>query len=249
MFVSRMQRPRSNVNDKLAFDPVVHLKHITAAMDELLQISGRGAAPASEQAQYIGTVVDNTLALLTSPANALDRGDRHVTFDESTNWLSLMQAVHRSFFASILIAVEAGLAVVCQEHRTVVISGTRKKADAIAARIETKVDPLLVETELRDLRRLGSAQPTFNDYLDHVLAARQIAPERRRLWWRFFRAMSIVRNKASHALTSLTAQERRDLDAGGCAALIDLEGNLQLTARMYGQVARLAFDFWDEILG
>src|SRR5579884_1243306 len=92
-----------------------HLDSIVAAMEELLRISRRGAAPASIPSQYIGTIIDNTAALLTAPANALDQGNRHVTFSEPANWLSLMQALHRSFFASILIAVEAGLAYVCAE--------------------------------------------------------------------------------------------------------------------------------------
>lgn len=78
-------------------DPAKHLQRILEAVDELTAFHSRTAAPAPMPHQFVGTVVDNTVGLLTAPANALDGGARAIRFSDHANWLSLMQAVHRSF--------------------------------------------------------------------------------------------------------------------------------------------------------
>src|SRR4051794_8685366 len=98
-----------------SLDRSAHLQRIEEALAMLQSFHARTSAPVPLPHQYVGTIIDNTVALLTAPANALDGGARRIIFDQDRSWLSLMQAVHRSFFSSIHTAVEAGLHTMCAE--------------------------------------------------------------------------------------------------------------------------------------
>src|SRR2546427_12833516 len=100
----------------IAIDLHKHLHRISEAIEELAPLSKAYAAPAPESIQFLGTVVDDTVGLLTAPANAIDGGSRHVTFEKKLNWRSLMQAVHRSFFSDVRTAAEAGLTQICRKY-------------------------------------------------------------------------------------------------------------------------------------
>lgn len=114
-------------------------------MRELGALQRRTVSPAPLPHQFIGTVVDNTIGLLTAPANALDGSCRRVTFSEDTNWLSLMQAVHWSFLSSIHRATEKALSELCQAEN------------------------LQVPAAEHRIRRAS-----FNDYLEAVLKTRSL---------------------------------------------------------------------------
>ena len=101
-----------------------HLEHILASLDELLLVSKKTSAPSDNCFQYLGTTVDNTLSLLTAPANSLDDGHRRLIFNDDKNWVSLMQAVHRSFLSSVQIAVEKALTEQCSS-----VENNNKKKD------------------------------------------------------------------------------------------------------------------------
>ena len=83
-----------------------------------------------------GTTVDNTVGLLAAPANALDGGTRALRFSDTRNWLSLMQAVHRSFFSSLQLAIEAGLVAICRERGLQVPSRLRHRMKSAIEKIE-----------------------------------------------------------------------------------------------------------------
>jgi hypothetical protein len=240
--VSQMEAP--------GVDLRIHLTRIEESLAELQTFHPRTAAPAAMPHQLIGTILDNTIVLLTAPANSIDRGSRNVVFSDSRNWLSAMQAVHRSFFSSLMSATEAGLAFVCAAHNAVVESSQRKKMMGIVEAIERSA--AAANVELRELKQLRKSippdRPIFTDYLESVLKLSSISDSDKKVWRHFFRALSIVRNKASHSDTTLSEQERTDMRAGGCATMISPQGDLVLNPRMYAQVADFVLRFFDLVL-
>ncbi|MEE8125986.1 MAG: hypothetical protein V3T42_09255, partial [Nitrospirales bacterium] len=104
-----------------------HLKRIQEALDELILLQDRTRDPNPIAHQYIGTIVDNTIGLLTAPANSLDKGCRNVTFSDDENWLSLMTAVHRSFLSSLHTAVEMSLERILEDQKTKAENKQQKK--------------------------------------------------------------------------------------------------------------------------
>jgi len=135
------------------------------AIEELRPLSAEYAAPAPECVQFLGTIVDNTLGLLTVPANAIDHGARQVRFENPRHWLSLMQAVHRSFFSSVHTATEAGLAAICRQHGIEVKSTLRARAEKIVERLKDRIS----EAEAKEIVGLTGTAAQFHDYLDAVL--------------------------------------------------------------------------------
>jgi hypothetical protein len=224
-----------------------HLESIQIASSELLAMQKRTAHPALVQHQYIGTVLDNTISLLTAPANSLDRGHRYLTFTDPKNWLSLMQAVHRSFLSSIHTATEKGLVDYCNTRGAVVES--RIRSDAVVHLNELAK---LVGDEHRALKKLhrliGKGHPSFDDYLNSALEVSCFTTKQKTVWRRFFKALSTVRNKVSHSDTTLSDAEQEALKTGGLGAMVSSKGELMVNPQMYHQLATFLLDFFDSLL-
>lgn len=230
-------------------DTSKHLQRILEAIDELIRLHVRTAAPAPMPHQYVGTVVDNTIGLLTAPANALENGVRRIQFSDARNWLSLMQAVHRSFFSSLQLAIEAGLEAICRQQGLKVSSRLRENMDSAIGKIESVAgDNEEVHRGIRHLRTfLKTYRPGFDDYLESVLTTVSLPRRTKARWRRFFRALSIVRNKASHFDTSLSDPERKVLIEGGCRTMVSKSGDLVMNPRMYVQFVTFSLQFLDLI--
>jgi hypothetical protein len=234
-----------------SIDTSKHLQRITEAIDELMAFHARTADPAPIPHQYIGTTIDNTVGLLAAPANALDGGTRALRFSDIHNWLSLMQAVHRSFFSSLQLAIEAGLVAICRERGLQVPSRLRHRMKSAIEKIEKAAgDNDEVHEAIKDLCTfLKSYRPSFNDYLESVLAISLLPRTTKTQWRRFFRALSIIRNKASHSDSSLTENERKALIDGGCRRMISTTGELVMNPRMYAQFVTFSLQFFDLVCG
>ena len=222
-----------------------HLKALDDAIAELLPLSALTSAPAPVQYQYLGTIVENTIVLLTAVANSLDQGGRVALFTDFPNWISAMQSVHRSFYSSIIIAVEISLVDYCRDQGIDVKSSRLAQAESIVADLAES----LTEKNAKRILRLASGSPAFRDYLHAVVRDRIGEPERQTVWINFFDALTIVRNKASHSDVSLSESERGRLTAGGCGALVSSDMTLQLNSRNYKQVVDIVIEFYQEIWG
>lgn len=239
-----MQNQQKN---NMTIDPHKHLEAIQLTSSELLAMHQRTAHPALIQHQYIGTVVDNTVSLLTAPANSLDKGQRYLEFSDPHNWLSLMQAVHRSFFSSIQMATEKGLAEYCHTRGVVVESRNKEAVIKHLAELAKLVGN--EHTALKKLNALiGKGNPSFDDYLNSALNVSSLTNNQKTHWRRFFRALSIIRNKVSHSDTELSCAERNSLRDEGFGTYLSPSGKLQANPRMYPQLATSVLDFFDLLL-
>jgi len=235
----------------MTFSVETHVQRIEESLTELSTFQPRTAEPAHVAHQYVGTVVDNSLALLVIAANALDGRSRNVSFSESRNWISLLQAVHRSFFASLHLAVERGLHDICEKVGSEVSSSAATQFDReykkLFAVLETDV---AIEQAKRFRNKCRPrTHPTFDDYLNVVLKLPNLALSReiQQTWRSFFRALSIVRNKASHSNPSLTNKEMDDLAKSGCSVMVSADDTLVLNARMYFQLVDHVLNFLDVV--
>jgi hypothetical protein len=224
-------------------DEQIHLQTLDEAIRELTPFSEITAAPAPSQYQYVGTVIENTLVLLTAVANSLDQGGRNIEFSDFMNWISAMQAVHRSFYSSIIIAVEISLTEFCRDENIEVTSGRLAQAESIIADLGDSLD----RKSKKRILSLAGGNPAFSDYVRAVVNDRIEQADRREIWIKFFDALSIVRNKASHSDPSLSEREHQRLVAGGCGVLVSDDRNLQLNSRNYKQVVDIVLQFYQDI--
>jgi len=230
------------------FRAASHVAVIDRAMAGLLKLEIRTRMPADVPHQYVGTIVDNTIVLLASCGNALDGGTRRVSCSEAPNWVSAMQAVHRSFFSSIQMAAELGLRHVCKERGTGVHSAFRGKVEKQLAIIEEGLTEAKGRRALVKLRKqLTRSKPEFADYLNAGLEAAAIPSAERKTWRKFFGALGIVRNKASHSDSSLSETEREGLRGGGFGGLVSSSGSLVMNPSRYVEVSSHVLDFLDLI--
>jgi hypothetical protein len=226
-----------------------HLEVINESIKELLTLHARTAEPAPLPHQYIGTIVDNTVGLLTAPANSLDQGARSIVFEQDRNWLSLVQAVHRSFFSSLHTATEMALGEICEKRGLVVTSrlyaAAQKAFDELTPELPDTVAARRAVKNLRNLIR--TVHPGFNDYLELAISTSALPKDAQATWRKYFRALSIVRNKASHSAPALSLAEVEDLRKGGYGVMVNESGSLVMNPRMYFQAATHVLDFLDAV--
>src|SRR5438132_336799 len=134
-------------------------------MEELLELSRHTGHPAAMPLQYVGTIIDNAVALLAVPLDGLNPNPQFVIASEDSVWYSLVAAVHRAFLTSLQAAVEKGLGELCNEWQLEVEAGARVRSTALADAITAKVDAERIAQELTELRRMGSTHPAFEDFL------------------------------------------------------------------------------------
>lgn len=214
------------------------LKAITNSIDELMNFRDRTKAPNPVTHRYIGTIVDNTLGLLCSVANSLDKGCRKITFDQMENWTSLMQAVYRSFFSSLHIAIEKALLE------------TNVKAESSEGKRYIKIINEICENEPQKkelLEYFTKRTPSFSDLLDALLKDKKMNSNKKTIWRKYFKALSILRNKASHSDTKLSDIQRQSLIDGGFKVCVSQHGELQANTNMYAQIVKYVLDFLDEM--
>jgi hypothetical protein len=208
-------------------------------LEELIIISKKTAAPSDNCFQYIGTIVDNTIGLLTAPANSLDGGNRRISFNDDNNWVSLMQAVHRSFLSSIQTSVERALAESCK----IIEIKSKKKINSLLKELDGK----LTNKQIKLIESLAPKKPSFDDYLEASLKnISSMAEDRKKIWRKYFKCLSILRNKVSHSDCSLSTIERESLVQNGFASLVN--GNeLQFNSRLYSQICDYVIQFFQEL--
>lgn len=216
-----------------------HLQHIQSSLKELKELSVRTSEPSAKAFGYLGTVIDNTCGLLTAPMNSLNSECCKIIYSDDKNWLSLMQAVHRSFFASIIIAVEAALS---EEYRTVPIQN-KQEVEALINDLSDK----LSKKQMKILKNLIPKKPGFNDYLENVLKQNNtMLEDRKKIWRKYFRCLTTLRNKASHSDPILTDTERKHLLENGFETVVNGH-QLQLNTRIYAQVCNHIVQFFQEL--
>lgn len=218
-----------------------HLRSIETAIVELALLEDRTRAPNPIPHQYIGTIVDNTLGLLTASANSLDNGVRIVTFSDDKNWLSLMQAVHRSFFSSIHIAIEISFERILEDRN---IQVENKQQIKLNKELKT-FEPIDKKLEAFITKIIKGIPLNFKDKLNAVLKLTSLSNNEKKKWRKFFIGMTIVRNKVSHSNPTLTQQQQEDLKQGGLQVLVSENGNLKANPRMYKQFAEFSLNFFD----
>ncbi len=218
-----------------------HLKRILEALDELVLLQDRTKAPNPIAHQYIGTIVDNTIGLLTAPANSLVKGSRNVTFSDDKNWVSLMQAVHRSFLSSLHTAVEISFERILEDQK---IKAENKQQKKYKEKLKT-FKSINEKLEAFITKIIEGIPLNFRDKLDAVLELTSLNKKEKGTWRKFFIGMTILRNKVSHSNSTLTQQEQEDLKQGGLKALVLKNGNLQVNPRMYKQFAEFSLNFFD----
>jgi len=222
--------------------PTEYAQVLNATINELHPLSQRTGLPASMQYQYVGTIVDNTITLLIGVANALDGGHRTIEFSDFTNWRSTMKAVHRSFYSTLIAAVEQGLQEFCAQEGIDIKPAPQRREEQIAKLEEWGEKPL----PARIKKLIPAPQLGLMDYARAVIKQKLPTTEQP-TWTRFFDGLRILRNKASHANPTLTSAEIICLETGGLGAML-VSGEFRLWPEHYREVVELVLRFFDEVV-
>lgn len=222
----------------------IHIKEIENTMKELELLQKRTAAPAETAHQYIGTICDNTLALLTAPANSLDGGCRNIQFTQHQNWLELMKSVHRSFLSSLHTATEMCFDVILKPDTKI---GNGRQENLLKKLEKFQIEDENLKIFIKDIIKNITKHTGFMDKLEAILNIASLSKEDKKNWRNFFDALRIVRNKVSHSDCSLSQHEKEILEKGELKNLVSKSGTLQANTKMYGQLAKLTLDFFDQV--
>lgn len=231
-------------------DTEKHKKSILEAINELAKLQSRTCSPAPIQHQFIGTALDNSLGLLTAPANAL--GERiNFSFTEFDNWLSLMKSVHRSFCSQVHTCLEKGREKLVLEWNLNVESSIKKQ---YSKQLEA-IRPLVPESDtsqnkafMKLEKYFNNFKPSFSDTINTVIKASKLTKERKAVWRAYFDALTIARNKSSHSEPALSKNEIEKLKKGGFESLVYKDSTFQCNPRYYVQIGTHCLDFFDELL-
>lgn len=228
-------------------DANAHILAIEAAMRGLQRFHDLTCEPAPIPHQLVGTVVDNTILLLTAPINSLDGVPRIAFPSEWNTWKSAMQAVHRSFFSSLHMSVEKGLSFLCDENKILVKSKQGEKFVIIAERVRNNFSPdqNAHEDVEKMIKHFKSYRKGFNDYLEAILSNTAITKEEKKNWRIFFSSLSIIRNKTSHFEQTLSDTEREKLSSAGLGEQISADGILILNPALYSKFIDRCLSFFE----
>lgn len=236
----------------MQINKLAHLQEIELALRELQILSETTKAPAPEEIQLLGTIIDNTFGFLTAAGNSLQlKLNPHLlnknfcipVFEDDKNWVSLQQAVHRSFFSSIHLGTEKALDCICEEYSLEISVSQQKKAQDIILNLNLEASSKAAKSILS----LAGKLPSFTDYLNAALNHSTMQKEQKTRWRKYFIALSLVRNKVSHSDPSLNESNRDVLLEGGFGAMIDASGMLQMNPRLYRQVCEHLIQFFTEL--
>jgi hypothetical protein len=198
-------------------------------------------------------MIDNTMYLtlavvhfIESPAaSVVQDAPERIEMSHQDMALSLIKSVHRSFFSSVMIGTEKGLDWLCARADVTVESSIRRQLDAVIDKIAADFDADTIRPHLRAIKNLRSNLITFQDYLNTAMEHTEVADDFCSNWRDYFRALSIIRNKASHSKVTLTDTERQDLRKARFDSWIDDRGELQLNTLRYAEVSARILDFFD----
>jgi hypothetical protein len=226
-----------------------------ARADELYQSFERLCAieqslvPQSGPVRFLRTVIGGTAAMLCLPHN-LAHPDRRIGVHEfipgrdDQNFDLLLLFIFRTFLTSTHIWCEQGIIEFCNQQGIQVRCSLTRKWDAVMERIaHYSLSPA-------DMKELVKLRPRDHpSSADIVHASTQDLPSDRRVYWRkHFDALSIVRNKCSHAQfdPELTAGEMKRLAEGSLSEMLSGQ-RLQLSALIMAPIIEHLIQFFSEL--
>ena len=225
-----------------------YIKEIDESISELNTLPGKVNEPIKDEIKFMGTILASTICFLSSAANSLDQGCRVKKFDAIEDWSQVISAINRSFYSSIIISTELGL-----EHFV------RKKGGEIKSTFEKQFEDKykdlskFMKGEIKDKcdklfeKLIKNKKPIFTDYLNSALKLSTFDDKGKKSIKRFFRALTIVRNKSSHSNPSLSESEKDNLIEGGFCHFISNEGTLRATPKDYYTISMYIIRFFEKL--
>ena len=206
----------------------VHFPVLMDAVHQLRRFSERAIEPAPYYHSFLRTLSNSVLPLLgvtmVLTAGGNFRAECKVTraaFDfeipDDEIWGHVMDLVHRSFYSTLGIAVEA----MCKGY-----------CDARGKAVSASRPPRPSE---------------FMDYVNAALHASALREDRKTHWRSYFEAIRTLRNKSSHYDTTLTAHETGVLRRAGLDHHIGATGHMQTNPANYAPLAHATLDFIREL--
>ena len=119
----------------------------------------------------------------------------------------------------------------------------KKKIDYLLDELGDK----LTQSQKRVIKSLSPKKPSFNDYLEAALKQNSnILEHRKKIWRKYFKCISILRNKVSHSDCSLSSSEKDLLMNNGFSAVVN-GTELQFNSRNYVQICNHVIQFFQEL--
>ena len=188
-----------------------------AAIRDLQRFGRVTAAPAPDYHGYLGVITNAAMSLL---ALCIHQTGTAVVFPgplSGDQWEALVVMVHRAFYAGLLTAIEGMCDGFCKSRGSTVTASRPARS------------------------------PEFMDYINSALGASRLNDARRTYWRRYFDAVRILRNKASHFSNALTPHERQTLQDAGLGHHITANDTVQTRPANYAPLAQRVLDFVAEL--
>ena len=167
---------------------------------------------------YLGSVTNAFIPLLTIAIQ--QSGEAEVTYPPGLNdgqFQQLVQILHRSYYATLLAALEG----VCDGF-------VRTKGQV-------------------PVSASGKAHLEFSDYLEAALNLTVMCDDRKKFWRKYFNGMRILRNKCSHFSALLAPHERTALLDAGLGNHVSSSDEVQTQPANYASIAKKILEFTKEL--
>lgn len=198
------------------------------AVKELYAFSQRATEPGPYHHSYLRTLTNSILPflgvmmVLTAGGNfraECKATKAHFDFEipDDEIWGHTMNLVHRTFYGTLAIAVEAMCKGFCES-----------RGQGIAA-------------------SRPSRMPEFMDYVTSALRACAMPEDRAGHWRAYFEAIRTLRNKSAHYNTLLTDYEQQIVRRAHLDHHIGATGHMQANPAYYAPIAHATLDFAREM--
>jgi hypothetical protein len=197
--------------------PKEYMDELEWTVHALQKFGGLTKPPAPEYHGFLGSTTNATLVLL-GQCIQLAGGTFELLDGFSTNhWQSVVNVIHRSYYSSLQMVVEAMCDGFCRGRGRQVVSGAPER------------------------------KPGFMDYINSAMKASKLTDDRKVFWRQYFDGLRVLRNKNSHFDAKFSEYELKVLTKAGLTAHISAAGMIQTRPANYVPLAKSAHDFMQEL--
>lgn len=205
-----------------------HFPILRETIHELAKFAERAQEPGPHYHSFLRTLTNSIQPMLGIAMVLSAGGDfraeckiTKASFDfaipDDEIWGHFMDLVHRSFYSTFGIVLEAMCKGYCESRGRTVIASRPPRP------------------------------PEFGDYLNSALRESKLTDARKSYWRTYFEGVRVLRNKSSHYDASFTSQEKETLQRASLGQHVGANGTMRTQPFNYIELANKALDFIREL--
>lgn len=194
-----------------------------------------------ELERYLVQPVNTIIIMLNGVASALDKKSRICDFEKPNDWKDTLGIINRAFVSLIHSSLEASLDDLILFKKSHLKSSLLKelKADIEKASCVCGTNKDALNKLIKNAERL--IKPNFNDKI--TLVSECLQKDQRKYWKNYFKCLTIIRHKCSHADSIVNNYEKKQLTENGFSNFINSNNIVTMNIKSYIDVYKKLLEF------